>query len=140
MITYYKVEVNNVFSMFTFFNWCGIMFANSKGMIMKEIIEVMPNPDAKRFPVVDQCLSAEVEVEEIKFNKPVMMKITRPECNKVLDGLCVAYESPSKQWRLGCPLASNKLIKTEKGKFVNPLKASKQASGYTKSARKRKNR
>ena len=104
-----------------------------------EEIQILPNPDAKRTPVVSQCLAHKFEMEETKYGKVEKVVVPMPDCDKVLDGVCIAYLNPTKMWRLGCPSASNKIQVTEKGKFVNPLKASKRGI-QTGFARKRKNR
>ncbi len=117
-----------------------------------EEIQILPNPDAKRTPVVSQCLAHEFEMEETKYGKVEKVIVPMPDCDKVfnltghgietahgLNKVCIAYLDPAKMWRRGCPSASNKIQVTEKGKFVNPLKASKRGI-QTGFARKRKNR
>jgi len=112
----------------------------------------LPNPDRKRFPVVSQCLAHEVEIEEEKYGKTEKVKVPMPDCNKVfriMDSMdhgnaesnivCICYGNPSNMWRLGCPMASNKIQITAKGKPINPLKASKRQA-TTSFSRKRKNR
>jgi hypothetical protein len=74
--------------------------------------------NVQRKPVVDQCLAATIEIAGKKHD--------RIQCDKVNNGCCIAYQDPS-VWKFGCPLASNKIIKDEKGKAINPLKASKRA-------------
>jgi hypothetical protein len=107
-------------------------------MTTKEI-QVLPNPDAKRLPVVSQCLAHEFEIEETKYGKVEKINVPMPDCDKALDGVCISYLDPAKIWRLGCGLASNKIQVTEKGKPINPIKASKRGI-QTSFERKRKNR
>ena len=92
----------------------------------KRIVDAMPNPDVKRFPVVANCLAREIEIEENKYGKVEMKKIQLPDCDKMLDGVCISYENPSAMWRLGCPLASNKVTTAEQKQKLNPIKHSKR--------------
>lgn len=114
-------------------------------MTQNVIQTLLPNPDAIRLPVVHQCLAHEVEIEEFKYGKTGKIKIPMPDCSKVFNitghgfKVCISYENPTEMWRLGCPLASNVIQVTEKGKPINPLKASKRGV-QTTYARKRKNR
>ena len=41
---------------------------------------------------------------------------------------CKSYMSPEMTWKTGCGLATNKVLKVEDTKKLNPLKASKKAS------------
>ena len=55
-------------------------------------------------------------------------------CDRVVAGdntnVCNTYTSPSHKWSLGsCNLASHVKVKVQKKAAVNPLKASKKASG-----------
>ena len=55
-------------------------------------------------------------------------------CDRVTDGdassVCNTYTSPAHKWSLGsCNLASHVKIEVKKRVAVNPLKASKKASG-----------
>lgn len=48
-------------------------------------------------------------------------------CKKIKDGFCSVYPHPAVIWSYlgGCPLDTNKVIKEESKKKINPLKASK---------------
>jgi hypothetical protein len=55
-------------------------------------------------------------------------------CDRMVDGdqgsVCNTYTSPSHKWSVGsCNLASHVKVKVQKKAAVNPLKASKKASG-----------
>jgi hypothetical protein len=89
----------------------------------KRLVDKMPNPNAKRFPIVDACLGGQ-EYETIEKGKRVT-KITE-DCDKILDGVCISYENPAALQRLGCPLGSNKIRTEEEIKKMNPIKYSKR--------------
>jgi len=46
-------------------------------------------------------------------------------------GYCNVYISPKARWSLlgGCPLNTNRVVKEEEKKRINPLKASKKSKG-----------
>lgn len=72
--------------------------------IQKKKIQVLPNPELVRFPIVDECKG----------------------CEKIYTDLdvCMVYEDPAKVQRRGC--AFNYVMTAEEIKKMNPLKASKK--------------
>ncbi len=55
-------------------------------------------------------------------------------CDRIVEGdqmqVCSTYTSPAHKWSLGsCNLASHVKVEVKKKAAVNPLKASKKASG-----------
>ena len=71
----------------------------------------LPNPEAPRLPVVEECTGC-----HYVFTKQ--------------DGaqVCIPYSSPIMMWRRKvCIMATNQVIEKTLEKKVNPLKASKKA-------------
>lgn len=91
----------------------------------KRLVDQMPNPDIKRFPIVETCLGG-YEYETVEKGKRIK-KITE-DCDKILDGVCIAYQNPAALQRLGCPLGSNKVRTEDEIKKLNPIKHSKRRS------------
>lgn len=80
------------------------MAKNKSEQAKKTEIQILPNPEAPRLPVVDACEG----------------------CSKVYleTNVCMIYADPSAIQRLGC--AFNYKATEEEVKKVNPLKASKK--------------
>ncbi len=78
----------------------------------------------QREPIIDQCKT---------FSKEVLVKskkemVTKGPCTRIDGKFCAAYISPTARWKLGnCCLATHLIHEEEVKKFINPLKASKQA-------------
>ena len=103
--------------------------------MVKEVVTELPQPNALRAPVCEDCLTKDFQVTDIKGK---VSTVVRPECDKVFthpdsEKVCIAYLYPVKQWKLGCGLASNKFdpekAAKELKKKINPLKASKRGLG-----------
>jgi hypothetical protein len=81
-------------------------------------------------PVVDQCLTAGIELVTDPKNKEKQIE-NRVPCKRIANGVCSSYISPPAKWRaIGalCPFAG-KMVTEEASKKINPLKASKRAAG-----------
>jgi hypothetical protein len=74
-------------------------------------IKELPNPDAPRLPVIEECTGC-----HYVFMAP-----------NGGPSVCVPYWNPAAKWRLGCPMATNRVVEKVEQKKVNPLKASKKA-------------
>lgn len=102
--------------------------------MVKKNVKVLPNPDVKRLPVCEGCLSATVVIQKAdKEKNKKELTAEREECKKVFtmdDGkkVCMAFINPGVYWDRGnCPLASNIIDVIEaKKKALNPIKASKR--------------
>lgn len=111
--------------MFTFCQSYDMMCAKNRKdikMVKQKIVE-LPNPHVPRKPIVDACLGGK-EYETLEKNKKVT-KVTA-DCDKILDGVCIAYADPAVMQRHGCPLASNKIRTVEHIQKLNPIKNSKR--------------
>jgi hypothetical protein len=73
-------------------------------------IKELPNPDAPRLPIIDECSGCHYVFTKTDGT-----------------GVCVPYWNPAAKWRLGCPMATNRVVEKVEQKKVNPLKASKKA-------------
>jgi hypothetical protein len=86
--------------------------------MVKKDVTTLPNPEAKRLPIVPDCLGGE-EYETLEKGKKVK-KVT-DDCTRIFelsDGtkVCCAYENPAAVCRLGCGLGDNKPeVETAKG-------------------------
>jgi len=78
-------------------------------MVKKHIFE-LPNPEAKRLPIVDQCLGGR-EYVTVEKGKKVTKVI--PDCSRIFEltngtKVCCAYGNPAAIHRQGCALGDNK--------------------------------
>jgi hypothetical protein len=82
-------------------------------MVKKRIFE-LPNPEAKRSPIIKECLGGlEYEAMEKKGYERKRVKKVTSDCSRIFtlaDGkkVCCAYENPAAIHRRGCALGDNK--------------------------------